>query len=222
MGSDSETKRALLFTGGELGDVVSGDLPNASLVLAADSGLHHARAVNIAVDLLVGDLDSVDERFIGNTPIQRHSPDKDASDTELAVEYAIDQGCNAVTIVGGVGGRVDHWLGLLLGLCRDEWRNIGIDAIMSRARIYVVRDFLRLHGHRSEVVSMFAANGDVHGLHINGLKWSGSYDVLPFGSSLGLSNELVSSTCEISLESGTLLVIHNLGERTSVSTSLSG
>ncbi len=40
-----------------------------------------------------------------------YSPDKDKSDVELTVEYALEQGCQEIILVAAVGGRLDDTLG---------------------------------------------------------------------------------------------------------------
>src|SRR3954464_7604601 len=62
------------------------DLPDDTLVIAADAGILEAERLGLRVDLLVGDLDSAPEDAIARAPrVERHPVDKDASDLELAV-----------------------------------------------------------------------------------------------------------------------------------------
>ena len=95
-------KTAIVCTGGGLADhrVV---VPAHDLVIAADSGLHVARALNLRVDLLVGDLDSVSPEAIADTPIERHPVDKDATDLELAIDAAVRRGASHMVVIGGSG-----------------------------------------------------------------------------------------------------------------------
>ena len=57
--------------------------------------------------------------------ILRVACEKDVTDTMLACEYAKEQGCRYITIVGGTGGRIDHSLSNVLyleGLRREGVR----------------------------------------------------------------------------------------------------
>ncbi len=83
------------------------------LVVAADGGLRHAAALELAPDLLVGDLDSVDAATRARYPdlaTERHPTDKDALDLELALDAAAARGATEVLIVGGLSGRLDQTL----------------------------------------------------------------------------------------------------------------
>ena len=64
-------------------------------------------AVDCAPDLAMGDFDS-----LGYVPegmsVKAFSPEKDASDMELALEEALARGADAVEVYGALGGRLDH------------------------------------------------------------------------------------------------------------------
>src|SRR4029079_18452393 len=85
-------------------------------VVAADGGARHARELGVEIDRWIGDGDSVspadlDARIAAGVPIERTRPDKDESDTELAIEAAIRLGATGIVIVGALGGpRSDHAL----------------------------------------------------------------------------------------------------------------
>ena len=104
-------------------------LPGDRYVVAADSGFDHALAPGLTEDLLVGDLDSISgpgraAADAAGTVIERHRPDKDATDTELAVAAALSRGVRH--LVGVSGGpradetRLDHELGGILAFTRPD------------------------------------------------------------------------------------------------------
>ena len=77
-----------------------GPLPAGAFVIAADSGLEHAAALGLAVDVLVGDLDSVSTSALeaaeeAGVRVERHPVDKEATDLELALDYALALGATA-------------------------------------------------------------------------------------------------------------------------------
>jgi thiamine pyrophosphokinase len=82
-------------------------------IAAADSGLLPAKAAGILPDWIIGDMDSLPDaaKHLAGLPpgtVIRHPPDKDYTDTELAVSLLREQGCRPIWIVGGGGGRIDH------------------------------------------------------------------------------------------------------------------
>ena len=97
-------------------------LPQAYLIIAADSGLALADGLGLAVDVVVGDLDSalpadLDSARKAGAVIEPHPADKDATDLDLAMTAAIERGAERVVVVGGGAGRLDHLLGVAtLGL----------------------------------------------------------------------------------------------------------
>jgi thiamine pyrophosphokinase len=85
-------------------------------IVAADSGLIPLEEAGIIPDFIVGDMDSLDnlERLqkYPQEKILKYPSDKDYTDTELAIEVLMKNGCDEVWIIGGGGGRVDHFFAL--------------------------------------------------------------------------------------------------------------
>ncbi len=111
---------ALVLAGGDPVDAsLRVDLPAHGIVVAADSGLHLAETLGLTVDRIVGDLDSADLDLVEaavarGAVIERHPAAKDATDLELAIDAAVREGAQRVVVVGGGGGRVDHFLANVL------------------------------------------------------------------------------------------------------------
>ena len=70
--------------------VLGEELGAVGHVIAADSGLYAGRRLGLAVDLLIGDLDSVDEADLADASfeIDRHPRAKDQTDIALALDPA--------------------------------------------------------------------------------------------------------------------------------------
>ena len=100
-------KGACVIVGaGELEDAVirrrEGDL-----VIAADGGLKYLERAGIAPDIALGDFDSLGYR--PNLPeVIYHPPEKDDTDTMLAVREGFARGFDTFVIYAGLGGRLDH------------------------------------------------------------------------------------------------------------------
>ena len=117
---EQETKRALIISGGSLEeDFASAYLKdqNFDMIIAVDSGLKGALDLGLSVDAAVGDFDSADPVTLAEGHEHReihwevHRPEKDETDTELAVTTAVRAGCRELVILGALGGRFDHALG---------------------------------------------------------------------------------------------------------------
>ena len=199
----------LVVTGG---DPVPPDvalvLPPADLVVAADSGLDHARALGLKPDIVVGDFDSVTaealEAFDG--PVERHPVEKDATDLELALRLAVANGPERIVVVGGHGGRLDHFLANALVLTTVP-EGIDVEWRAGQATIHLVRDTIRIDGRPGDNVSLVPVGGDACGVRTSGLRWRLDGEDLPSGGTRGVSNVFESSEATVAVASGALLVV---------------
>lgn len=186
------------------------DLPERRWVIAADSGLDHAAHIGLDVDFVVGDMDSVDAGRLATHrgPVDLHPVDKDATDFELALGHALERpNIERVIVLGGHGGRIDHFLANAAVVASPKFERCEIDWLAGTARISVVRHHTQLHGTPGQIVSLLAAGGDVLGVSTTGLRWDLSDEDLSFGSSRGVSNELARPFATIRVRSGCLLAI---------------
>ena len=207
------TKVALVFAGGDaVPAAVSHVLPDEAIVIAADSGLAYALELGRHVDAVVGDFDSVEPEALAaaeaaGAAVERHPTEKNATDLELAIVAAVARGANHITVVGGHGGRFDHFLAnaLLFGSARFE--STTVDAWIGHAHLAVVRDRVDLHGRPGDLCTLLALGGVARGVTTTGLRFPLDDDVLLPGSTRGVSNELVESVASVSLRTGVLLAI---------------
>ena len=107
--------RACICGNGELHDIDRAKIlaSGADLLIAADGGARYIAAMGLKPHVILGDMDSIKEDlFIEDPDIRRITfpRDKDRSDTELAVEWALEQGAGSILLLGGWGGRPDHTL----------------------------------------------------------------------------------------------------------------
>ena len=106
--------KSYIFIGGEVEkSALESPIPEDALVVAADSGYDNAKKLGYAerCDFIVGDFDSTKERaFCSRAKIIRVPSEKDETDTQLAINTAIENGADELYIVGGLSGRLDHTL----------------------------------------------------------------------------------------------------------------
>ncbi len=212
MGHDQH-RVALVFAGGDAPDpqVLDG-VADGALVVAADSGLHHAQALGRRVDVVVGDLDSVDPGALAQAEcagaaVERHAVDKDATDLELALLAARDRGCAEAIVIGGAGGRLDHLLANALALASHDIAGLRVEARMAAATVNVVRDALTFAAPPGALVTLLPIGGPAHGVTTRHLRFPLADESLLPGSTRGVSNVVLESPARVAVREGVLLVI---------------
>jgi thiamine pyrophosphokinase len=194
--------------------------PGASVV-AADGGARHAAPLGLAIDRWVGDGDSLGEAGIADleaagVPVERARPEKDESDTELAVFAARAMGATQLTILGALGGpRVDHALANLGLLSLPGLDGLGMTLVAADARVRALRGpgpdggtvRLDLVGRVGDIVSLLPIGDDAVGLTTHGLVYPLRDEPLLAGRTRGLSNIRERSDASVQLRRGQLLVI---------------
>jgi thiamine pyrophosphokinase len=193
------------------------------LVIAADGGARHAERLGVSIDVWVGDGDSIDPELLGalearGVLIEWSRPDKDESDTELAVLAALRRGAAGIVIVGALGGaRIDHSLanvGLLALPALAERSAVLIDA---RSRVSLVRApgadgepvEQILVGRPGDLVSLLPFGPGVVGVTTSGLAYPLTDEPLPEGPARGLSNVRAMAAARVTLRAGRLLVVES-------------
>lgn len=203
---------AVIFTGGDPVPAAALALvPADAFVIAADSGLHRVDPGR-RVDLVIGDFDSVDPAALdaavsSGATLERHPEAKDQTDLDLALRAALRRGFTRVVVVGGYGGRVDHFLANALLLGSAEFADLAITAYVGTARIIVVRARADVDGHPGELCSLLAVGGPARAVRTTGLLYPlDGEDLLP-GSSRGVGNQLTAPVATVTIEAGTLLAV---------------
>jgi thiamine pyrophosphokinase len=191
-------------------------IPPHATVIAADSGLDHAYACGLQVELVVGDLDSVSELALGRARregvVIDHRPQaKDETDLELALDHVAARGASRVLVLGLGGGRLDHALGNLLLLASDRYAAIEIDAWVGDATVSVIRRRRRFSEPAHTLVSLFAVGGPAFGVTTHGLVYPLRHEPLLPGSSRGISNVVVDGPVLVEVADGVLLAVRSPG-----------
>ena len=204
--------RAFIYTGGTVRTESITEHPKADdLSIAADSGYHTAVALGERVDLLLGDFDS-----IGDVPrdsgieIQQVPAEKDYTDTQLAVEIAIDRGATDIIIIGGLSGRLDHTLSTLAILEELHARKVyGIVTDgQSRAR-YMKSSSTLIARSPYKYLSIIAADEVVKGVDIEGCKYPLKKATLRRCHQFAVSNEITGNVAFIAVKKGGVYIIES-------------
>lgn len=202
--------------------VLGGDAPGrvllescmrqADLIIAADRGLEAFCNVGLMPDLLLGDMDSVDravlERMASHTQIERLPCEKDDTDGVHALDAAIARGAQRITILGALGGRMDHAMANLMLLVRAYRHGVMAEILDEQVRIARVCGEAVLHGAKGDTVSLLPA-GEVTGVTLEGFYYHASEPLsFDFSYPLGVSNVVTEDFARVTVQSGDLLLFH--------------
>ncbi len=194
---------------------------DGAILICADSGGAVAHTWGLRPDLLLGDMDSLDPQILtqleaSGVPVQKFPTAKDETDLELAIMAALERGCRQLRILGGIGGRLDQTLGNLFLLALSRFAETGAELSVTgeQEEIRLVRGeaSLDIEGEAGNVVSLLPATAQVTGIRTTNLLYPLQAETLFFGSTRGISNIIVASPAQVSIQSGLLFVIHRFGQ----------
>lgn len=206
--------RALIVLGGEAPGrgLLAACARQADLTIAADSGLAAFDAAGLMPDLLIGDMDSIDPALLARcegVPQERLRCVKDDTDGVHALDSAIARGADRITLLGALGGRMDHALANLMLLVRAHRAGAFAEILTDRVRIIRVPGEAVLRGAKGDTVS-FLPLGDARGVTLTGFFYPLSGHDLHSDYPLGVSNVVTQDEARVSVKSGDLLMFHNL------------
>ncbi len=213
--------KALILTNGilEVTALWQEEIRQADLILAADGGAGHARSLGLVPDAVVGDGDSLDaatREWLGRQGIalKAYPRDKDETDLELALLYAVEAGAGEIAVLGAWGGRPDQSLANLHLLAHPSLAGRRVRLLGADYELFLLRagEQAAISGAAGDVVSLLPLSEAAHGIHTTGLRWALDGDDLYFGPARGVSNEMTTNRAHIYLEEGLLAVVHLLGE----------
>lgn len=185
-------------------------------IIAVDKGLESLYLLKILPNHIVGDFDSVNETIINfyntkNIPIHKYNPEKDYTDTDIAIKLAISLNSTNITIIGATGTRLDHTLANIHILCTCLEEEIPCKIIDPYNKIYLIKSKIELEKSNiyGKYISLIPLTSTVNGVTLNGFKYPLKDYTLKIGESLGISNEVVDDVAKIEIKQGILIVIES-------------
>lgn len=185
-----------------------------SIIYAADGGAEPLLKAGITPEVLIGDNDSINSATLetlklAGTHIITHPRDKDKTDSELAVERALEERPEEIILVSSLQGRPDHSLANLYLLRLAMMKGIDMRLVGNGVCAFFVD---REHPLEKRVeigctVSILPLTGAVSGVCTKGLKWEMEGGELYPGSTRGISNVSIDEKIRVSVESGGLLTM---------------
>jgi thiamine pyrophosphokinase len=204
--------RTIIFANGELPNIEKARalVQTDDYIICADGGTRHALALGLKPNLIVGDLDSVMdvELKIASAKIVQYPRNKNETDLELALNHALVKKTSSILIIGALGGRLDQTLGNISLLSDPRLSTLDCRLDDGAEEVFFCRDRSKFEGRRGDVVSLIPWNDAVKGIRMRGLRWSLNNETLYPDKTRGISNEMLNTVAEVSIETGLLLVIH--------------
>lgn len=201
------------------GDAPSGELLRscadcAELTIAADRGLEAFAAAGVMPDILLGDMDSVREdvllRMQGVAEIDRLPCIKDDTDGVHALDVAIARGARHITLLGALGGRMDHALANLMLLVRAQRSGVKAQILSETVRIERVDGCSVIRGAKGDTASLLPL-GEAKDVTLRGFFYPLDHQDLDSSYPLGISNVITEDEASVSVARGDLLLFHYHG-----------
>lgn len=213
--------RALIFANGDIhdGPMVRRALEDGrdALIIAADGGARAAQHFGLKVDVVIGDMDSLDADELdaldaAGAEVIRHSPEKDETDLELALYLAAERGAAWMRVIGGVGDRLDQTFGNVYLLGLSALADLDARLVAGKQETLLLRPGeYELHGAPGDTVSLIPVGGAVHGVRTRDLHYPLDDETLDFGPARGISNVMNADRAGITLRDGVLMIVHTVG-----------
>lgn len=184
--------------------------------IGVDEGVLYLQKRGITPEAAFGDFDSISEEDtarLSKQDIHMFSFDreKDMTDLELAIQWAIEQRPDWIILYGATGGRLDHELINIQMLKLGLDRGIEMKIVDCKNEI-----FLKAQGtytleidERYPYISFLPFSPRVKGITLDGFKYPLNKADLEWGSTLCISNELVTKKGTYSFDDGIIMVIRS-------------
>ncbi len=207
--------RALIFANGFLPDMEAARklVQPGDVLFAADGGASHLLSMGLLPAHLVGDMDSLTAEDLqkltaAGVRILRYPQDKNLTDLELTINYAIDEGYHSLVIVAALGGRLDMTLSNLNLLTRPDLLDLDVSLDDGVEQVFFVRKQVQICGKAGDIISLLPWGGLVEQVTTTGLRWPLIHENLNSYQTRSISNEMLTDEAKIHIGSGLLLCIH--------------
>lgn len=208
--------RSIIIANGNLKQLP--DFTSDDLIIAADGGARHCFKWGITPHYVIGDMDSLNQLELQNLDeagavLISYPADKDYTDLELSISFAIQKDCQEIVIYGALGERWDQTFANLLLPIKDNFLNKQITLIDGQQEVKYIRpgETFYPQGQPGDTLSLIPLQGKATGVTTNGLAYPLVDESLSFGSTRGISNIITEQGASVYVTNGILacIVIHN-------------
>ena len=193
-------------------EIIKKEAASCEYIICADGGVKWAITHNIDPNMIVGDLDSISDTLLfyyqrKNIPILSYPKDKDETDTHIAITIALQKGASEITILGGIGNRMDHSMGNILLLIRIAQKGVKAKLVNQNNVIFVSNKKIFLDAEPGNILSILPYGDNVKIHQTYGLHYPIINRVLPIDFPFGISNIITEKQAWIDIESGWIIFI---------------
>lgn len=180
------------------------------IVVCADGGLKYTLDSGIVPDIVMGDFDSLPEEYFGRinseVEVKKFPPEKDFTDTEIALKKMIDRGCTDITILGAIGTRMDHVLGNFFTLIEVHKEGATGRILDAHNEVeYLTLGEAKVNKGGFKYISIIPLEETM--VSTKGFKYEVKALTIKPGMTIGISNELLDEEGEIEIHKGSCFVI---------------
>lgn len=178
------------------------------LLICADAGYSYVKDMNIDVDLLVGDFDSLNS-VPSSINIYKLPKEKDETDLYIAIEEGINKGYQEFYIYGALGGRIEHSFANIQILSKLAKQNIKAKLIDQNTVVEVLTE--GVHIYSKDMIGYFSlfSLSEKSVITIENLKYELNKKELTYLFPLGIDNEFIGKESTINIHKGLVLSIIN-------------
>lgn len=206
-----------IFVGGSYSSHPFADSEIARLdyIIAADGGAETMLRLGLQPHVVIGDMDSLSQKsrnILQKRGVQfiEFAAEKDETDTELALQHAVEKGATAITIFGGsMGDRIDH---VMANILLATLSPIPLQFIHGNQVAWIAKGptNITIYGKKGDLISLIPLQGKAAGLVSKNLQYCLKNEELLFGKPRGVSNVLTKSKASLSIKSGTLFIVQTI------------
>lgn len=204
--------KAFIYTGGEIfPENITEKAKAGDIKIAADGGYNNALRLGVRVDILLGDFDSIGEHKTDeDVEIIKVPAEKDFTDTQLAVETAIERGADEIVIIGGLSGRLDHTMSNISILEDLSTRRVHALITDGNNRIRFINSTSTLIAKSGyKYVSILLASEKAKGVSAEGCKYPLKNAKLQRNVQYAISNEIDGNCALISVRKGAVYIVES-------------
>jgi thiamine pyrophosphokinase len=208
-------QQAIIVTGGVLGDWVLPYIENENVLIGCDKGAFFLVHQGYNPYVSLGDFDSVSSVELeqihnrSQIVIGYDSVNKDLTDTEIALDWAISNHFKEILILGATGTRIDHTLANIHLLTKCLMKNVSCKIIDAHNEIILINQFTKIRKGNYSHISLIPISKFVNGITLQGFQYPLTQATLKISQTLGISNILINEEGSIDLIEGELLVIQS-------------